>query len=248
MSVPYELVWLNLELRPALAERFFVADFRGELPFLVPQAIAERALAEPTSLDEEQLLHGLLAVFAERDEDGYLIARPKDTAVLLELFEILRQGFGFESFELMVLETSGVLRSRYGVQPSQACLSAGRLLVPGSHQIRADLLLDLWIASAGAADVGDHPLAVHYRRLIPELFTGLTRGAVPEPTYQLCAYLNLAARYLRDDFIEPGSLEEFLVDEVIEVVSDPRLKTKLAVLVEAVKADRKLSFADLDPE
>ena len=75
-----------------------------------------------------------------------------------------------------------------------------------------------------------------------------TRGAVPEPTYQLCAYLNLAARYLRDDFIEPGSLEEFLVDEVIEVVTDPRLKANLARLVEAAKADRKLSFADLDPE
>lgn len=251
MTVPYELVWLPVADRPGLAERFFVPDFRGELPFLLPADAAAAlppAPAVPGTLTEEQLLHGLFGTFAERDPDGFLVARATDTEVMLELFEVLRQGFGFESRELMVLETSGILRARYGVQPSQACLCAGRLLVPDSQQIRADLMLDLWVASGAATEVGDPELAVHYRRLIPELFEGLVATSVPPKTYELCVYLNFAARALRDDFIEAGSLEAFLVDDVIEKITDARLKAQLKHVFDVVRADGKLAFEDFELE
>lgn len=245
MSVPYELVWLSCKARPAVAERFFVPTFRGELPFLVAADRADDAETDPLGLNEEQLLHGLLCTFAERDNDGYLVARPEGTDTFLELFEIMRQGFGFEDYERLVLETSGILRTRFGVQPSQACLSAGRLLAPDSAQIRADLMLDLWVASREAAD---NALAIQYRRLLPELFTGLKASAIPAKTYALCVYLNLAARYLRDDFAEAGSLESFLVEDVIEHIRDEELKAKLKLVFDAVRDDRKLSFADFDVE
>ena len=95
MSVPYELVWLSCKAQPALAERFFVPDFRGELPFLVA-ADAPRKLA---ALSEEQLLHGLLTSFAERDKNGALVPRAEDRQTLVMLLEILRQGYTFASFE-----------------------------------------------------------------------------------------------------------------------------------------------------
>ena len=145
----------------------------------------------------------------------------------------------------MVLETSGLLRSKYGVQPSQAALCTGRLLAPDSAQIRADLMLDLWAASAQIADNG---LAVEYRRLIPDLFEGLDRSALHAPTFEVCVYINLVARYLRDDFVETGALEAFLVDEVIELIREPRLKEKVQALATAERDDQRLVFADLHVE
>ena len=238
MSVPYELVWLSCKAQPALAERFFVPEFQGELPFLVA-ADAPRKLA---ALSEEQLLHGLLTSFAERDQNGALVPRAEDRETLVMLLEILRQGYTFASFEELVLETSGLLRSKYGVQPSQAALCTGRLLAPDSAQIRADLMLDLWAASAEIADNG---LAVEYRRLIPDLFEGLDRAALHAPTLEVCVYINMVTRYLRDDFVETGALEAFLVDEVIDVIREPRLKEKVQALATAARDDQRLDFADL---
>lgn len=52
---------------------------------------------------------------------------------------------------------------------------------------------------------------------------------------------------LRDDFVEPGSLEQFLVEEVIGEVADVDLKAHLKRLAEATRDGRRLGFADLDP-
>lgn len=241
MHNPYLMQWLSTSEVPGLADRFFVPDFEGDLPFLVA---GEQQLAW-TALNEEHLLHGLLCGLAERDGAGRICMRKDGQETLLHLIEVLRQGFSFENNEELVVETSGLLRSQYGVMPSHAALSAGTLLAPRSMRIQADLILDLW----AAAHMADSPVTrVALRKQIPMLFAGLEQGAVPKATFEVCVYMNLAVRFLQGDFSEVGSLEEFLVEEVIELIEEASLKVKVQAIAEASRDGIALTAADLHVE
>ena len=238
MDTPYALHWLSCADRPALAERFFVPDFTGELPFLLEGEVPADAAAD---LNEEQLLKGLLAGLAELDHAGRPALRTQDQPVLLQLLEVMRQGYSFEDVEEMVVETSGNLRARHGVKPSCAALTTGVLLAPGATRLGADLLLDLWGVARLAGPAG----APAFLERIPALFEGLDPAAVPAPTLEACTYFTLAARHMLGGFSEPNALEEFMVASVVERVHHPLLKTKVQELVAAEQAGKRLGFAEL---
>jgi hypothetical protein len=241
MDAPYQLHWLACTEHPGLAERFFVPGFEGRLPFLLEGAAPSAAEAAEV-LSEDQLLPGLLTGLAESDHAGRLVLRMEDQATLLELLEIMRQGFSFDDVEEMVIELSGGLRARHGVSPSCAALSTGVLLAPASSKLKADLLLDLWNVARAA---GEDPQAVAFLSQIPSLFEALDAAQVPDATLEACAYMTLAARHLLGGFAEEGSLEEFLVAEVVERVHHPMLKPGVQAVVQAEQAGRRLALEDL---
>ena len=242
MDTPYQLLWLSCEAEPDLAARFFVPDFLGHLPFLIdgPAPPAGQAAAV---LTEENLLKGLIAGLAEHDHAGRLVLRTTDQETLLQLLEIMRQGFSFDDLEQLIIEASGNLRSRHGVRPSCAALSTGVLLVPTSGKLMADLILDQW---AIARLAGDEPSAFLSRIL--ELFSELDPGSVPPPTMEACTYFTLAASHALGDFAEEGSLEEFLVARVLEVVHHPQLKQKVQAIITAEQASERLTLDELHVE
>ncbi|MDF1798921.1 MAG: hypothetical protein P1V81_07075 [Planctomycetota bacterium] len=242
MDTPYQLLWLSCEAEPALADRFFLPEFRGQLPFLI-EGPAPAAGTAAGSLREEDLLKGILTGLAEHDHAGRLTLRATDQATLLEALEILRQGYSFEDLEQLVIEVSGDLRSRYGVRPSCAALSTGVLLAPTSGKLKADLILDQWAIAQLASD---DPSAFLLRIL--ELFADLDPGHVPAPTMEICTYFALAARHALGDFSEEGSLEEFLVARVVEVVLHPQLKTKVQAIITAEQAGQRLDLGTLHVE
>ena len=240
METPFDLHWLSCGTNPALAERFFVADFAGDLPFLLEGPAPDPAQA-PEALNEEQLLKGLLAGLAELDHAGRPALRTQDQPVLLQLLEVMRQGFSFEDVEEMVVETSGNLRARHGVKPSCAALTTGVLLAPGATRLKADLLLDLW-GVARLAGVGG---ATPFLERMPALLDDLDPTVVPPPTLEACTYFTLAARHMLGDFSEPVAFEEFMVERVVEVVHHPLLKQKVQELAAAEQVGKRLSFAEL---
>jgi hypothetical protein len=235
MNTPYQLVWRSCAEDPALAERFFVPDFRGELPFFTPDPV-------PASLTEEHLLKGLLTGLAEQDHAGRLCLRPKDQEALLRLVDIMRAGFSFEGVEELVLETSGQLRAQHGSRPAIAALSTGSLLAPASSKIKADLILDLWAVGHQVETAGDSNTAMALRAQIPPLFGALDSVSVPPGTFEACCYFTLASRHLAGAFVEEGSLEDFLVESVIEHVKHPQLKAKVQAITDAEKAGERLAL------
>lgn len=239
MNVTYQLVWQSCAEAPGLAERFFAPGFTGQLPFLLE---GSSEAPDPSTFTEEELLKGLLTGLPERDAAGRLCLRGEDQTTLLNLVEVLRQGYSFTDYEEMVIETSGNLRARYDVRPSCAALSTGVLLAPKSSKIKADLILDLWAAArlAGDPDTRDALLSQ-----IPSLFEALDAEAIPPGTLEACCYHTLAAKHLCGEFDEDGSLEDFLIDEVIERVSHPLLKSKIKAITEAEKAGERLVLADV---
>lgn len=237
MSSPYQLLWRSCAKDRALAERFFVPDFTGDLPFFVEGPVQ----AEFT---EEQLLRGLLTGLAEQDHAGRLCLRPKDLETLLHLVEVMRAGFSFESNEELVLETSGQLRAQHGPKPALAALSSGSLIAPDSSKIKADLVLDLWaVAHAVETSGGNGQQASGaLRSQIPALFETLETASVPAGTLEACCYFTLASRHLAGGFVEEGSLEEFMVDSVIELVTHKDLKAKVQAIVAAERAGERLGL------
>ena len=241
MQAPYALHWLSCADDPALAERFFVPDFRGSLPFLL-EGDAPAAGAAAGALDEEQLLKGLLTGLAEHDHAGRPALRTLDQPVLLQLVEVMRQGYSFDDLEELVIETSGNLRARHGVRPSCAALTTGVLLAPAAVRLKADLLIDLWTV---AHEAGDPDQAGPLLRQVPDLFDALDPARVPEPTMEACAFLALATHHVLGRFTEEGAMEEFLVTHVVERVHHPLLKAKVQELVQAEQEGRRLTQADL---
>jgi len=239
MNVTYQLVWQSCAEAPELAERFFAPRFTGHLPFLLA---GSGVPPDPASFTVEQLLDGLVIGLAERDEFGRQCLRREDQDVLLHLLEVLRQGFSFEDYEQLVIETSGRLRARFDVRPSSAALSTGVVLVPKSSQIKADLILDLWACANLTTDADTRAALLSQ---IPGLFEGLVAPAIPPATLETCCYRTLAAKHLAGDFREDGSLEDFLIDEVIERVAHPELKAKIKAICDAERADERLAFADV---
>jgi len=235
MNLPYQLVWKSCADDRALAERFFVPEFTGDLPFFTPDPA-------PPELTEEHLLKGLLTGLAEQDHAGRLCLRPKDQETLLRLVEIMRSGFAFETIEQLVLETSGQLRSQHGPRPSTAALSTGTLLAATSSKVKADLILDLWaVAYSVRDDENGAQLGLALRAQIPPLFEALQQSDVPPGTLEACCYFTLASRHLAGAFQEEGSLEAFMIESVIDTVKHPQLKAKAQAITEAEKAGEQLA-------
>ncbi len=242
METPYALHWLSCGTDPALAQRFFVGGFEGELPFLLEGDAP--AVGQAEDLNEEQLLKGLLTGLAELDHAGRPALRSKDRPELLELLEIMRQGFSFDDMEQLIVETSGNLRARHGVRPSCAALTTGLLLVPEAPRLKADLLIDLWNVGRLAGVANAKPFL---ERMLG-LFEGLDPAIVPPPTFEACTYLTLAAQHVLAAFVEPDALEEFMVAHVVDRVHHPMFKQKIRELVEAEQVGRRLGFAELHVE
>ncbi len=97
----YKLVWLPCSDKNKLAEKFYVPNYRTQLPFL----INNEEQSKQFSISEKDLLLGVLVGIEDiESNNSYGINTDKDT--LLYLLDVLGNGFQFKTPEKMILDLS----------------------------------------------------------------------------------------------------------------------------------------------
>ena len=144
-SERYKIVWQECGKNSRAAERFYVPEFEGYLPFFLwGEDLNLLESKQQVELREEQLLKGILYGMYELDHHPLPIVQKKDKETYLQLIDILGDGFRYENSEKMILDVACNVREKNGNAASRVILEVGKSLVPKSSQIKSDLIFDLW--------------------------------------------------------------------------------------------------------
>ena len=199
---PFTIVWKFGEETHEYAKQFNIPDFGSSLPFFLSGKEVES--------DDNFLLtqrHLLLGILYGLNEELPIAAVEE---VLINLVDILSEGFGFETLEEMILDVSTRVRDINGTTPSWLILETGHRLVPQSSKILEHLILDLWFEVSFSKD----NLAL--LEAIPVWVEKIDLSAIHPYSKQLVCYYGLCALIFINQANSKDYLESDLVDNYIK--------------------------------
>ncbi len=227
----YSLVWKECGADSVLASRFFVPGFNGFLPFFIwAEDVETLEKGEKVELHEQQLLKGILYGLYEMDHDSKPWHDKKSRRTYLHLLDVLKNGFGFENPEMMILSVAADVREQHGSEPSHRMLISGTKLIPDSSKIKSDLICDLW--EIIAAEKRNDGLSEEQEEMLDQIL-GLIDEIImqelhPSPREIIC-FLGLTALIL---FERNEKIDNYLEKFIYPNVNNPVLKNKIKFMLE----------------
>jgi len=223
-TTEYGLIWKQCTSDNDLAERFYVPDYKGYLPFfLTGKDYILFKSHEDVVLKEEQLLKGILLGLFELDNSSSFKIEPLNRDTLLYLLDVLGNGFQFDNPEKMILDVAYSIRESNGGSVSSKVLTVGMSLIPESSKIKSDLICDFWAIIKNK--YRDDHLFNDILELIDEIdFDNI----IPEAKEQICFYGFCASLFLN----RSKEMSIFMSDYVSPYVSSDKLKIMIKNMLE----------------
>lgn len=220
----YGNVWIECTAGNRMAERFYVPGYEGYLPFFLwGDELAAFERKEKVEFREEQLLKGILFGLYEFDFNPKLWHRKEDRGTLIRLLDILGNGFDFDSPEMMILEVAFSMREKNWNSASRIVLEVGNDLIPGSSEIKCDLIGDLW---AIAAELGkEESLFEEILELVEQ--TGLNE--IDSDAKEIICYYGLCSLVFLGKI---SDIPAYLTEYIYPNVSMSKLKLNITALLE----------------
>jgi len=220
----YGNVWIDCGTNSRMAERFYVPDYKGYLPFFLwGDELAAFEKNEKVDFREEQLLKGILFGLYEFDLNPKLWHRKEDRGALIRLLDTLGNGFEFETPEKMILEVAFNMREKNWFGASRIVLEVGNGLIPESSEIKSDLISDLW---AIASEFGEED------SLFEEILSLLAQTDLEDvdpDTKEIICYYGLCSLVFLG---RKSDIPDYLSNYIYPHVSMSKLKLNITALLE----------------
>lgn len=220
----HSIVWQECGTNNRHAERFYVPDYEGYLPFFIwGQELERLENKQSVELREEHLLKGILYGLYEFDRNPKPWHQMQDRKTLLYLLDVLGNGFNYENPEKMILDVAYNVRENNGNDASRIILEVGNDLMPQSSKIKSDLVCDLWAVISEQEE---------NRELLKEILTLIHQMDLsdihPSAKEIVCYYGLCALVFLNDN----SGISEYLQKYVYPNIEMRQLKDKIKRLLE----------------
>ena len=220
----HSIVWQECGTNSRYAERFYVPDYEGYLPFFVwGQELEKLENKQSVELREEHLLKGILYGLYEFDHNPKPWHQKKDRETLLYLLDVLGNGFKYDNPEKMILDVAYNVRDKNGNGASRIILEVGNNLMPQSSKIKSDLICDLW------AVVSEQDESRELLNEIISLIQKINLSDIHSDAKEIVCYYGLYALVFLND---NSGISEYLPDFVYPNIKIPILKDKIKAFLE----------------
>lgn len=227
----FTILWQECGENSEYAKRFNVPNFDGHLPFFLSgEEVSKIGSEDGVLLTERHLFLGILYGLNIAGE-GSVRLRVKDEKVLIDLLDILREGYGFETLEEMILDASARIRKINGSHPNQLILETGNKLVPNSSKIKSDLIMALW------AEISDKEDNIELLEKIPVLVEEIDVKEIHVNAKEWVFYYGLCAlifihRANNEDYHSSGLVDNYLKNYFYSNVTNKALLNNAVALME----------------
>lgn len=166
----------------------------GEAPAQMPYFVGGEAYErmenhEGVTLTPYMMLCGILTEWFDPCKYAMSAGRKELRKFLLLILDQLREQFGIDTMEEMILNAAGRVRAEHGSLPAIRLLTAGCDILPDSSKIRSDLIIDTWFIIEHAPGV-DRPNAMEG---IARLFDEIDLAVVMEDLVAVLCYIYMVS-------------------------------------------------------
>jgi len=220
----YSIVWQECGTNSRTAERFYVAGYKGYLPFFIwGRDLDALENNQKVELREEHLLKGILYGLYEFDRHPNPWLQKKDRKTLLYLLDVLGNGFKYDNPEKMILDVASSVREKNGNTASRKILEVGIGLIPQSSKIKSDLICDLW------AVISEHEERTDLFKEIITLVHEIDLSDIYSDAKEIICYYGFCALIFMND---NEGISEYLPEFVYPNIEMHQLKNNIKSLLE----------------
>ena len=220
----YRIVWQECGTNSRIAERFYVAGYKGYLPFFIwGRDLEALDNNQKVELREQHLLKGILYGLYEFGQHPNPWLQKKDRKTLLYLLDVLGKGFKYDDHEKMILDIASSVREKNGNTASRIILEAGNGLIPQSSKIKSDLICDLW------AVISEHEVGTDLFKKIITLIHEIDLSDIYPDAREIVCYYGLCALFFMND---DDGISEYLPEFVYPNIEMHQLKNNIKSLLE----------------